>query len=281
MKILVTGARGMLGTDLCPILARQHEIIAWDLAELDITDTNAVMTALGREKPELVMHCAAYANVDGCERDPELAYRVNVLGTWNVAAACQAVGAAMCYISTDFVFDGEKETPYDEFDTPNPLGAYGRSKLAGEMVLKSILPRHYIVRTAWLYGAHGKNFVRTILERAKTGEPLRVVADQVGCPTYAVDLAETIASIIASPLYGTYHATNTGSCSWAEFAQEIIRQAGLHTEIIPIASSDWPSPTRRPKNSRLRHLALEMQGRDNLRSWQEALTAYLREASGT
>lgn len=276
MKILIDGARGMLGNDLCPRLAERHEIVAWDLQELDITNTGAVMTAIAAEHPDVVIHCAAFTNVDGCERDCLQAYKVNAFGTWNVAAACNKIDAAMVYVSTDFVFDGEKGEPYDEFDTPNPLGAYGRSKLAGEMIVRDLLERHYIARTAWLFGVNGKNFVKTILRAAENGGPLRVVADQVGCPTHTVDLADTLVDLIESPLYGTYHITNSGSCSWAEFATEIIRQAGLSTEVIPIAAAEWDSPTRRPKDSRLRHLALEMQGRDRLKSWQEAVTEYLR-----
>jgi dTDP-4-dehydrorhamnose reductase len=276
MKILVTGARGMLGSDLCPRLAARHEVVAWDLPELDVTDTDAVMRGLTAERPDAVVHCAAFANVDGCERDCSQAYRVNALGTWNVAAACREVGAAMVYISTDFIFDGEKGAPYDEFDAPHPLGEYGRSKLAGEIVVRGMLERHFIVRTAWLFGVHGKNFVSTILRAAQGGGPLRVVADQIGCPTHAVDLADTLVSLLDSPLYGTYHVTNAGSCSWAEFAAEIVRQAGLSAEVIPIAAAEWESPTRRPKDSRLRHLALEMQGKDTLPPWQDALAEYLR-----
>lgn len=276
MKILVDGAQGMLGSDLCPRLAEKHDVVAWDLPELDLTDTDAVMRAVTTERPDVVIHCAAFTNVDGCERDCAQAYKVNALGAWNMAAACRATNAAMAYISTDFVFDGEKGEPYDEFDTPNPLGVYGRSKLAGEQIVQEVLDRYWIVRTSWLFGVHGKSFVGTILRVAENGGPLRVVADQVGCPTHTVDLAEVLVSLVESPLYGIYHVTNSGSCSWAEFATEIVRQAGLSVEVIPIAAAEWESPTRRPKDSRLRRLALEMQERDTLRPWQEALADYLR-----
>jgi len=275
MRILVTGARGMLGTDLCARLNGAHEVIPLDLPELEITDTAAVLARLEAERPEMVIHCAAYTQVDGCERDPARAFRVNSFGTWNVASACQKIGAAITYISTDFVFDGEKGEPYDEFDKTNPIGIYGRSKLAGEKVIRGMLSRGFIIRTAWLFGVHGNNFVRNILSKAEEGGPLRVVADQVGCPTHTVDLAEAIAGLLESPLYGIYHITNSGSCSWAQFAEEIIRQAGLSAQVIPISSAEWDSPTRRPKDSRLRHLALEMQGRDNIKPWQEGLAEFL------
>ncbi len=265
----------MLGTDLCARLAGAHELIALDLPELDITDTCAVFDKISSERPEMVLHCAAYTDVDGCESGPNKAFRVNAFGAWNVASACQKSGAALLYVSTDFVFDGDKGEPYDEFDRPNPINAYGRSKFAGEEIVRSLVSRHFIVRTAWLFGARGKNFVRTMLTKAQSGGPLRVVADQVGCPTYTVDLAEAMANLVESPLYGTYHITNSGACSWAEFAAEIVRQAGLSAEVIPISSAEWKSPARRPRNSRLRHLALEMQGRDSLRPWQEALGEFL------
>jgi len=275
MKILVTGAKGMLGTDLCARLAREHEVIGWDIQELDITDTAGLATICDLA-PELIAHCAAYADVDGCERDPETAYRVNALGTWNVALAAQQCDAALLYISTDFVFDGEKGEPYDEFDRPNPIGVYGRSKFAGEELVKKLLNRYFLVRTSWLFGKNGKNFVNTILAQAKKGGPLRIVSDQAGRPTYTKDLAEAIAGLIANPLYGIYHVTNSGECSWAGFAEEIVRQAGLKNAVIPISSAEWSTPTRRPKDSRLRHLALEMQRKDNLRSWPEALGDYLQ-----
>jgi len=177
----------------------------------------------------------------------------------------------MIYMSTDFVFDGEKAAPYTEYDDPRPLGAYGASKLAGERHVRELVPRHFIVRTAWLFAAHGKNFVLSILRKAR--EPvLRVVGDQVGSPTCAGDLADAIARhIVDSQLYGTYHITNAGSCSWAELAAEALRLAGSDARVEPISWRDWPSPTRRPANSTLRHLALELQGRDDIRPWQEAL----------
>jgi dTDP-4-dehydrorhamnose reductase len=288
MRIMVTGAEGMLGTEMVARLAREHDVIGVDVADFDIADFAATDAAVARAKPDLVCHCAAYTDVDACERDPDRAFRVNALGTWHVAAACSGAGAAMLYISTDFVFDGEKGAPYTEYDSPRPLGAYGASKLAGERHVRELLARHFIVRTAWLYAAHGRNFVLSILRKAREvvaaagaggAEPvLRVVADQIGSPTSAAHLADAIARhIVDSRLYGTYHITNAGSCSWAEFAAEALRLASSPARVEPISSNDWPSPTRRPAYSVLRHLSLEMQGRDDLRPWQEALREVVAE----
>jgi dTDP-4-dehydrorhamnose reductase len=283
MRIMVTGAEGMLGRELVARLAREHEVVAVDVADFDITGFAATREAIAAARPQLLCHCAAYTDVDGCERDPDRAFRVNALGTWNVAAAADGIGAGLIYISSDFVFDGAKGAPYTEYDAPNPLGAYGASKLAGEQHVRELLPRHFIVRTAWLYAAHGRNFVLSILRKARelaataaapSAEPpaLRVVADQVGSPTFAGDLADAIARhLVDSRLYGTYHITNKGWCSWAELATEALRLVGSAARVEPIRSEQWPSPTRRPAYSVLRHYALELQGRDDLRPWQAAL----------
>ncbi|NLC58275.1 MAG: dTDP-4-dehydrorhamnose reductase [Armatimonadetes bacterium] len=281
MRIVVTGAAGMLGRDLVAILSEQHAVVPTDLAgaahSLDITDAVAVRAFLEAERPDAVVHCAAYTDVDGCERDPDQAYRVNALGTAAVAGACHHVGAALVYLSTDFVFDGEKTTPYTEFDDPRPLGVYGASKLAGENLVRSLCPRHYVVRTQWLYGAHGKNFPFAILRRADAGEPLRVVADQVGVPTFTRDLCGAIARILEQPLYGTYHAANRGEVSWHGFATRLLALAGLDpSQVVPIPAAEWPSPTRRPAYSVLRPYVLELTGRaDPLRPWEEALADFL------
>jgi dTDP-4-dehydrorhamnose reductase len=275
---MVTGAEGMLGREMLARLACEHDVVGVDIGDFDITDFAAAEAAISAAAPDLVCHCAAYTDVDGCERDPVRAFRINGLGAWNVSAACSAAGATLIYISTDFVFDGEKSEPYTEYDAPRPLGAYGASKLAGERHVRELVPRHFVVRTAWLYAAHGRNFVLSILRKAKelaasADEPiLRVVADQVGSPTLAGDLADAIARhIVDSRLYGTYHITNSGSCSWAELAAEALRLAGSGARVEPISSRDWPSPTRRPAYSVLRRLSLELQGRDDLRPWQAAL----------
>ncbi|HUT73535.1 MAG TPA: dTDP-4-dehydrorhamnose reductase [Armatimonadota bacterium] len=292
MRIMVTGAQGMLGRELAARLEREHDVVAVDVGDFDITDCAAVEAGLRQAQPDLVCHCAGYTDVDGCERDPARAFRVNALGAWNVAAACSQVGAGMIYISTDFVFDGEKGAPYTEYDEPRPLGVYGASKLAGERHVRELVVRHFIVRTAWLFAPHGRNFVLSILGKARehavsaaaTGErpTLRVVADQVGSPTSAADLADAITRhLVGSRLYGTYHITNAGGSSWAELAAEALRLAGSPARVEPISASEWPTPTRRPAYSVLRHLSLELQGRDDLRPWPEALAEVVATLGAT
>lgn len=279
MKVLVTGARGMLGGEVCDALASEHEARGVDIEDFDLTDAAATRAALSDERPSLVIHCAAWTDVDGCERDPERAFRQNAQGSWNLAAACAQVGAGVVYISTDFVFDGEKGEAYTEFDLPNPLNAYGASKLAGENAVRRLVASSYVVRSAWLFGHRGRNFVRAILEAAREKDEIRVVSDQIGSPTYARDLAEAIVRLIVSgPLTpGTYHLVNEGSCAWSELASEALRIAGLPARVRPIPSSEWPSPTRRPACSALRSRWLELQGVGGLRPWKEALASYLED----
>jgi dTDP-4-dehydrorhamnose reductase len=285
MKILVTGAGGMLGTDVCTVIAqRGHELVATGRKEgllpLDVTDTAQTQQILSTINPEIIIHCAAWTDVDGAERDPDAAYRGNALGAWNIAAAAAEIGALVVYVSTDFVFDGTKNTPYTEFDRTNPLGAYGASKEAGEQLIRQTLPdRHIIARTSWLFGRNGKCFPKTILRLAETKPEIPVVADQVGCPTFTEDLAQKLVELAENPLPGTYHLCNAGYCSWFEFAQEIVRQAGLSTPVVPITGDEYAtrfnSPTKRPAFSPMRRLALEMRGKDDFRDWKDALAAYL------
>ncbi len=285
MRILITGAAGMLGTDLQEVLGAEHELVptdvTGDLISLDITDTDQVLSTIADVRPDAVIHAAAYTDVDGCERDPDRAFRVNALGTWNIAAACARNDAALVYISTDFVFDGEKGEPYTEYDAVNPLGHYGASKLAGETHVRSLCSKHFIVRTAWLYGVHGKSFPRTMINLSQTRKELSVVADQIGSPTFTVDLAQAVRSLVSSPLYGAYHVTNKGACSWCEFAAKTLALAGINdVEVKPIKAEEWPSPTRRPKYSVLRHYSLELQGRDDLRPWEDALADFVSRLDG-
>lgn len=282
----------MLGTDARRILAQQgHHVLATDvgpaatgdIAPLDITDLAGVRTVFQEYRPEVVLHGAAYTNVDGCERDPDTAFRVNALGTWTVAAAAEEVGAALVAISTDFVFDGLKGDRYTEFDVPNPISQYGASKRAGELLALQNCQRTYIVRTSWLYGVHGKNFPYTMISLAKTKPELPIVADQIGTPTYTVDLVETVAGIIERPLYGVYHVSNGGECSWADFARAVLQKSNLgHVPVRGINSEEYAqmfgSPTRRPPYSVMRHYALELQGRDTLRPWEDALDTFLASA---
>lgn len=280
MRVLVTGACGMLGSLVCEALKGKHVVVPTDVLQgceiLDIADTGAVFDVINRVRPEMVIHCAAMTNVDGCERDPDIAHKINAVGTWNLACACASIDCAIAYVSTDYVFDGEKGEPYTEFDSPNPLGAYGASKLAGELAVKELCKKHYIVRTSWLFAPHGKNFALTMLKAAETQPKLTVIADQFGSPTYAKDLAEFLASLVGSPLHGTYHFTNSGSCSWFEFAREILNTAGkTEINIVPITTEEWPTPTRRPKFSVLRHYRMELLGRDSARPWQEAVKEFV------
>lgn len=276
MRILITGGKGMLGQDLTQVLSSRHEVIALGRPELDVTDAGGVHKSVSRLTPEVVIHCGAWTAVDGCEADPELAYRVNALGTRHVALACRDMGAAMAYISTDYVFDGAKPGPYLEWDRPNPLSVYGASKLAGEQEVQHLLSRYWVIRTSWLYGLGGPNFVRTILAKGEAGEPLRVVDDQIGAPTFTLDLARGVDSIVSEPLYGVWHLTNGGSCSWYDFASTILRLAGLRdVPLRRIDSDQLGRPAERPRNSVLRNFVWESQGWPLLRPWGDALRDYL------
>jgi dTDP-4-dehydrorhamnose reductase len=266
----------MLGRDLTAHLRARHQVVPADLPEVDITDFDLVRRTFDSTKLDVVIHTAAFTSVDDCEHRPDLAFQVNAEGTRNVAVACLEASLPMLYVSTDYVFDGQKPTPYAEDDLPNPLNVYGRSKLQGERHVKELLQAAWIVRTSWLFGPLGKNFVRTILQRAQRGESLRVVDDQIGAPTYTMDLAEKLEQIVTRGNPGIYHVTNRGYCSWFEFAQEILRQAGLsHVPLFAIPTSASDRPALRPRNSRLAHTRLESEGLGLLPAWQDALTRYL------
>ena len=283
MRVLVTGACGMLGRLVCAKLEEKHHVViptdVMDGCEkMDISDTGSVFDTINRFRPELVIHCAAMTDVDGCERDPDAAHKINGVGTWNLACACASIDCAIAYVSTDYVFDGDKGTPYTEFDPTHPVSAYGASKLAGEMAVRELCAKHYVVRTSWLFAPHGKNFALSILKAADVNKELRVVADQFGSPTYAKDLAEFLAMLAGSPLHGVYHFTNAGSCSWHEFASSILETAGkTDVKVVPIKSEEWPTPTRRPKYSVLRHYRMELLGRDSARPWQDAVAEFISE----
>lgn len=279
MKVLITGANGQLGTDLQIVLKGKHELFPFDL-DLDVTDPGAVNKKLGQLRPDVVIHAAAYTDVDGAESNPELTFRVNSLGTQNVALACQKNGAAMVYISTDYVFDGTKEEPYLEFDRPNPLSVYGRSKLAGEIYTTTLLDHFYLIRTAWLYGRTGKNFVKTILRLAEENKELHIVDDQIGSPTFSYDLAEVIARLIETGWYGFYHAVNEGASSWRDFAISILKAAGKEgVRVNSITTKELGRPAPRPKYSVLRNLSLEMRSIP-MRHHEEALKDYFSEGTG-
>lgn len=272
MKILLTGANGQLGLELTELLpTRDHEVTPLTRTDLDVSDARAVDRTLKEHAPDLVINAAAYTNVDGCETESDLAYRVNALGPRNLAQSCEASGAAILHVGTNYVFDGRSERPYELFDPPNPISVYGSSKLAGEEYVKHLTNRWYIVRTAGVYG-EGRNFVRTMLRVAKEHDTLKVKDDEHISPTYARDLAEGIVGIIDEGRYGLYHLTNSESCSWYEFAKEIFTLAGVEVEVIPVPGSDYPLPAARPANGVLSSI-----GSPQLRHWREALAEYLEK----
>lgn len=276
MKILITGAQGQLGRTLQQSLTG-HLLTAHSRQELDITDKEAVDTAVQAARPDLVIHCAAWTDVDGCARDPQRAHRVNALGTQNVALACRAAGAGMVHISTNEVFSGTNPAGYEEWMAHSPANPYGRSKAAAERHVQNLLNNYYIVRTAWLYSPGGRNFIHAILNRARTTGKLRVVADEIGSPTYVKDLAEAIAKLIESGHYGIYHFTNAGACSRWAFAQEILRLSGLEAvPNTPILGKAFKRPSNPPRFGILHNINGAAIG-ITLRPWQEALAEMLAE----
>ncbi|AGB42251.1 dTDP-4-dehydrorhamnose reductase [Halobacteroides halobius DSM 5150] len=277
MKVLITGGQGQLGTRLNSLLADKYDIYAWDIDELDITEGEETIEKVVNLNPDVVIHSAAYTDVDGCEENIDLAYQVNAYGTRNIAVACQKCDAKMVYISTDFVFDGKKDEHYIEFDQTNPLSVYGKSKLAGEKFVKDLLNKYFIVRTAWLYGKNGGNFVKTMLKLAQERDLLTVVDDQVGSPTYAKDLAKVIAELITTNLYGTYHASNNGECSWYQFAKKIFEYTDTEIEVKPVTSEEFVRPATRPSYSVMDNYSLEQGLSYEMRDWQDALKDYLEE----
>ena len=275
MKVLIIGSEGMLGHDLVDTLSAENEISTTTIDTLDITDINKTIKTVKEINPDVVVHAAAFTNVDGSESNPDLAYKVNVLGTRNVAVACSEADSALVYICTDYVFDGTKGSPYYEYDQTNPLSVYGKTKHLGEVYIRDILNKFYIVRTAWLYGFHGPNFVTTMLNLAKTNDSISVVNDQIGSPTYTLDLANAIAQLIKKPAYGIYHVTNSEHCSWYEYAREIFDIAGIDIELKPVTTEEFGSPAPRPKYSVLENYNWKMEGFQEIRSYKEALRAYM------
>lgn len=276
MKILITGILGQLGTALQKALDG-HDISGIDLPEVDITNREAVFTAVSHHTPDLIIHTAAYTDVDGCARNPELAYKVNGLGTQNVALACQKFNAELIHISSNEVFAGDRMDGYEEWMPLNPCNAYGRSKAAAEFHVRSLLSRYYIVRFSWLFAPGGRNFIHAILDRARTTGHLRVVTDEVANPTYVKDLTAAIAQLIETQQYGTYHLPNSGACSRWEFANEILRLAGLENVTnAPILSSEFVRPSTPPPYAPLNNIAGAAIG-VVLRPWPEALADYMTE----
>ena len=276
MRILITGIKGQLGTELARFLSSEHQISGIDLPEDDITE-RGIVEHIVEAKADVVIHAAAMTNVDGCARNPDSAMVVNALGTRNVALGCQQSGADMVYISTNEVFDGTKDCPYLEFDEPHPINAYGRSKLAGEHFVQHLLNKYYIVRTSWLFGGSGNDFVRKILKLADERLELRVVTDEVSSPTYAKDLAQAIAQLIETRSYGIYHFSNFGPCSRFDWAREILALSGReHIRLLPITLKEYVRDSNPPQYSYLRNFCGEALG-IALRPWQEPLREYVSQ----
>ena len=267
--VLVTGANGMLGQDLCPMLEDSgYEVIETDIDNLDITNEIQVRNVISDVNPDYVIHCAAYTNVDKAEEEKDKAELINGKGTENIVKACNANNSCLVYISTDYVFDGTKNSPYEPDDKTNPLGVYGITKFHGEQAVQKYCPKHYITRTSWLYGHHGKNFVETMISLA--GKPeLKVVNDQIGCPTWTVDLSDAIISLIDEEApYGIYHTCGGGNTSWYGFAKEIFEKMNLDVNLLPCTTEEYPRPAKRPKYSIMNNHGL-------LRDWKLALKEYI------
>ena len=274
MRILITGASGMLGHDLQRTL-KNHELILYNSKNLDITNKNLVIEKINEMKPDILINSAAYTNVDDCETNYEEAHKVNALGPKNLATVCKDLKIPLVHISTDYVFDGKKTEPLKENDNLGPQTAYGKTKLEGEQFIQKILDEYFIIRTAWLYGCEGNNFVKTMLNLSKSHNEINVVNDQIGSPTFTYDLAKGISEIIKTDKYGVYHLTNSGSCSWYEFSKEIFKLANINVKVTPVTTEEFPRPAPRPKYSVLSNDKWIKQGFKPLRNYKQALKEYL------
>ena len=276
--VIVTGITGQLGYDVAAELDRRgEEFIATTRKEIDLSDEKSIKDFIQRHSPSAVIHCAAYTAVDKAESEAELALTINGLGTRYIAEACREVGAKLLYPSTDYVFGGDGNKPYEINDEKTPCNVYGKSKLLGEDSVRALNRQHFIVRISWVFGKNGKNFVKTMLNLAAKNKKVRVVMVQIGSPTYTKDLAPLLVDMIHTEKYGTYHATNEGFCSWADFAKEIFKQAKKNVEVEEIFTVDYPLPARRPFNSRMSKKSLDDAGFERLPTWQDAVKRYLAE----
>jgi len=280
---MIVGTDGQLGWELGRLLVQDgaQQIVALGRAALDVADRRAVERGVEKSRPEVVINCAAFTDVDGCEDERERAFLVNATGAHNVARAAHRVGAKLVHISTDYVFAGDQSAPRVETDPTVPINVYGASKLEGEQRVQEACPEHFIVRTAWLYGLHGKNFVKTMVRLGKKGEPINVVNDQHGSPTWTRDLAKQIKRLFPAAPYGTYYASSQGHCTWYEFTLEIFRQLGVKTQVSPVLSEHYVQPAGRPKNGVMDNARLKALGLDVMPPWQEGLKQFLQELSGS
>lgn len=278
MKVLVTGVKGQLGFDVVKCLeARNIDCIGADIEDFDITDINQTRDFIKSSNVDAVIHCAAYTAVDKAEDEKDLCKRINVDGVRNISTVCKELNAKMMYISTDYVFPGTGENFYETDDQTSPSNYYGLTKLQGELEVKELLSKYFIVRISWVFGINGNNFVKTMLRIGKDKECINVVSDQIGSPTYTKDLAPILCDMIITEKYGTYHITNEGLCSWADFAEEIFRYADYGTKVNYILSRDYPTKATRPQNSRLSKIKLDEEGFNRLPHWKDALHRYLDE----
>ena len=279
MKVLVTGVKGQLGYDVMRELKKRgHEAVGVDIDEMDITDAGQVRQVLTKTAPEAVIHCSAFTAVDRAEDEVDLCRRVNAQGTKNIAEVCEELDCKLLYLSTDYIFSGDGERPWEPEDEPNPLNVYGQTKYEGEQEIKTRCNKYFIVRISWVFGINGNNFIKTMLRLGKEKGAVKVVDDQIGSPTYTFDLAILLVDMIESEAYGEYHATNEGICSWYEFAKEIFRAAGMDdVTVTPVATGEFPAKAKRPKNSRMSKEKLIKNGFNKLPTWQDAVRRYLKE----
>lgn len=277
MKLLVTGVKGQLGYDVVnEAYNRGIQAVGVDIEEMDITNAEQVDQVIKTGEYDAVVHCAAWTAVDKAEDMPDACRKVNAEGTRNIANVCKQLDIPMMYFSTDYVFDGQGTTPWSEYDERHPLNVYGQTKYEGELSVEK-LKKHFIIRIAWVFGKNGNNFIKTMLRLGKEKGEVSVVNDQIGSPTYTYDLAKLVIEMIQSDKYGTYHATNEGSCSWYEFACEIFKQSDMDVKVNPVDSNAFPAKAERPKNSRMNKKELDKNGFHQLPAWQDALNRYLKE----
>ena len=279
MRVFVTGVKGQLGYDVMNELEKQGlEGIGVDIDEMDITDADQVNKVIKEAAPDAVIHCAAYTAVDAAEDNEEICRKVNAQGTENIAKVCEELDIKMMYISTDYVFNGQGERPWEPDDKREPLNVYGQTKYEGELAVEEHVKKFFTVRIAWVFGVNGKNFIKTMLNLGKTHDTLTVVEDQIGTPTYTYDIARLLVDMLDKEMYGKYHAANEGGyISWCDIAKEIFRQAGMDVKVLPVSSAEYPAKAKRPTNSRLEKKKLEEHGFTRLPDWKDALGRYLKE----
>ena len=275
MKVILLGCNGQLGWEFKQFLRDKVKLFSFDHKELDILNLHSLERNFHKIKPDVVINCAAYTKVDKAEEEKELAYNVNAVGAKNVSLTSYKVGAKVIYFSTDYVFDGRKNSPYTELDKPNPLSVYGKSKLSGERFVKESNPHYLIFRISWLYGVNGNNFIKTVIKLAKSGKPLRIVNDQYGTPTYTLDVVKQTWGLVQNGKIGLYHSSNNGETTWFEFANEVVKDLGLQSEVIHIKSEEYPTLAKRPKYSVLRNYFLELEKLNIMRQWKVALEDFI------